>query len=142
MCCRCHVHRRLFAAPWLPEDGWWPWCFRLQCFADQAQSAGPYTLCAAGALIGTPVLGALADAASSHWALAALVLLAGVVYTLFGFAAKEVAQLRSPKRDVELGVTTRGTGGNLLLPQVSALAADSGMLYQGAKSEQAASGGP
>ena len=67
--------------------------------------------CAAGALTGTPVLGALADAASNRWALAALVLLAGLVYSFFGIAAREVAQLRDRgNRDVELGGAAARSG--------------------------------
>ncbi len=65
----------------------------------------------AGALVGTPILGAVADAASNKVALGLHVLAAGLVYTFFGWAAREVPQLRRSDKDIELGVASRGAGG-------------------------------
>ena len=95
-------------------------CGTLPCSHDVHIVCHPHGLCTArfvkppcilvaGALIGTPILGAVADAASNQVALAVLVLAAGLVYTFFGAAARETAQLR--RKDIEMGVAARSAGG-------------------------------
>ena len=88
-----------------------------------ASSKGICAHSAAGALMGTPILGALADAASNKWALAAHVVTAGLVYTFFGLTAREVANLRSSSKDMELGITAHGSSSRLQ-PAVNGLAVD------------------